>query len=736
MGEVYRAHDTRLERDVAIKILPTDRPLSDTARRRFQREAMAASALNHPNIITIYEINSDDGTDFIAMEYVRGSTLASLLKRSSLSMQQVLRYSVQIADAVSKAHSAGIIHRDLKPGNVMLTDDGLIKVLDFGLAKFNRNLSGEASQTAAEETDSEVALTMPGTTSGTLAYMSPEQARGDAVDSRSDIFSFGVVIFQLVCRELPFSGPNQLALLHNLHFNRPRDLRELRPEVPEALVAVISRMLEKEPGNRIQTMAEVATELRRIAREQEMSLSQDLGLVPTMGSVVPPRMTPSGRWWQKRSLRTVAGLVVMIAVGAIGGRQYLKKRAATPPAAPPAASQELPVEDDPFALYKRGRDYLDHYDRQGSEDRAIKLLERAVQLDPNSAASYAALGEAYFRKNLSNPDPQWLKLASEYAHRAVTLNSDLAASHVSLGLVEMQAGHSTIAEKEFVAAADLDPKSSIPHRWLAVLYDKTDKQKKGLEELKRALQLDPQDWRIYMELGMNAYGTARYQEAASNWEQALKLEPDNVVALRDLGAVYHMLERDDDAANAFQRALEIKPDADTYNNLGTLRFYQGRYQDSVPAFEKTIALQANSYENWGNLADAYRWSPGNAEKAKQAYQHAIQLIGEEIAKNPDDLDLRATLATYLAKTGDKQRALAELKPIEAAPKKQALTWYRLTIVYELCGDRDKALAALSAAVKVGQSLADIKNEPELVSLRADPRYHLNILNAGDPPRSR
>lgn len=394
----------------------------------------------------------------------------------------------------------------------------------------------------------------------------------------------------------------------------------------------------------------------------------------------------------------------------------------------PGAVADDPAQDDAYALYKRSREYLDHFDREGSSDHAIKLLDRAVQLNPQSAASYAALAEAYYRKNQSNPDPQWMKLAADYSSRAVTLDSDLAASHVAAGLVEMQAGHPLDAEKQFRQAAALEPKSSIPHRFLGVLYDKIDKSQLAQQELQRALQLDPDDWKIYMELGLNRYLTADYQAASTNWEKALKLEPDNVSALRNLGAVYHMLDRDDDAASALQRALEIKTDGAIYNNLGTIRFYQGHYEDAKNAFEKTVALNANAYDSWGNLADAYRWTPGNQEKALQAYQHAIQLLREEISKTPDDVDMRATLATYLVKTGDKSAALRELKPVEQAKNKEALTWFRSTVVYELCGDRTRALDALAAAVKAGQSLNDIKNEPELVSLRADPRYHLNVLS--------
>ena len=261
------------------------------------------------------------------------------------------------------------------------------------------------------------------------------------------------------------------------------------------------------------------------------------------------------------------------------------------------------------------------------------------------------------------------------------------------------------------------------------LYDKTQREKDAKQQLTAALQLEPGDWKIYMELGLNAYQSGRYQEAATNWEEALRLEPDNSLALRNLGAVYHALARDDDAAAALQHALQIKPNADIYNNLGTIRFYQGRYQDAVPAFEKTVALGANNFDNWASLADAYRWTPGNADKAKQAYATAIRLVREEIAKNPNQLDLRALLATYLAKSGDKAGALQELKPVEQAHSKDPAILYSTAVAYELGGNRDKALQSLLAAVKAGQSLDDIQNDPELVGLRADPQYHLKIAGA-------
>jgi len=721
MGVVYRAHDTRLDRDVAIKVLPTDRPLSQNARARFQREAMAASALNHPNIITIYEVNSDDNTDFIVMEYVRGATLASLLKNRKLALSEAIRYCIQIADALTKAHAAGIIHRDLKPGNIMVTEDGLVKVLDFGLAKFDP-ATADGETTDAELTH-QFTLTQPGAVTGTVAYMSPEQARGERVDARSDIFSFGIVMFEMFSGHLPFVGPNSIALLHNLHFSPPRDLTQLRPDVPKPLASLISRMLQKQTDKRIQTMAEVSTELRR----------GGAGLVDGPLTWHPSEATidlaslPASKLGRlsRKNLWLTAGFLVLLVLAGIGTWRWRKR--SNPPQ--PVGTLEAPVDDNAYALYRRARQDLDHWDREGNVDNAIKVAERAMQLDSQSAASYAALGEAYYLKNRANPDPQWMKLASEYANKAVALDNYLAAGHISLGLVKMESGDSTGAEKEFRTAADQDPKSAAPHRWLGKLYDKTSRDKEAVQELQRALQLDPNDWASYMELGLNAYQAANYKGAAENWEQALKVESDNVPALRNLGAVYHSLGRDDDAAAALQHALEIKPSADVYNNLGTIRFYQGRYQDAVPAFEKSIALGANNFDIWGSLADAYRWSPGNKEKAGQAYRTAIRLVREEIARKPTEMDLRALLALYLSKNGDQAGALEALKPVAQSQSKDPSILYNSAVAYELCDNRDKALDSLLAAVKTGQDLNDIKNDPELVSLRADPRYHLEIESA-------
>jgi len=320
-----------------------------------------------------------------------------------------------------------------------------------------------------------------------------------------------------------------------------------------------------------------------------------------------------------------------------------------------------------------------------------------------------------------------MKLAAEYANKSVSMDNYLATGHNSLGLVKMESGDLPGAEKEFLSAAELDPKSSTPPRLLGALYYKMGKHDQSARALKQALQLDSRDWRTYMDVGLNDYRDGNYKQAASQWEMGLKIDPDNLLLLRDLGGAYHAVGRDDDAVATLQHALVIKPTADVYNNLGTILFYQGKYDQAVPAFEKVVALSANGFDNWGSLADAYRWSTTQKDKAGAAYQSAIRLVREQIARSPDQMELRADLALYLAKSGDKDAAISALPQGGKVTDPSIL--YNIATVYELCGNRAKALDSLRAAVKAGQDMNDIKNDPELVSLRTDPRYQLNVVSA-------
>ena len=267
MGVVYKARDTRLDRFVAIKVL-TGATISEERRRRFAQEARAASALNHPGVVTIHDIATEEGIDFIAMEYVQGQTLEQLIGRKALTLKASLDYAIQAAQALARAHAAGIIHRDLKPSNIMVTDDGRVKILDFGVAKLSARNDVDIELDAATMTRTvaarDAALTAEGHIVGTVAYMSPEQATGQTVDSRADIFSFGAVLYEMITGTRPFAGDSSISTLAAVVNREPKPPSEISATVPRELERIVQRCLRKDPARRFQHVDDVAVELEEV----------------------------------------------------------------------------------------------------------------------------------------------------------------------------------------------------------------------------------------------------------------------------------------------------------------------------------------------------------------------------------------------------------------------------------------------------------------------------------------
>jgi serine/threonine protein kinase/Flp pilus assembly protein TadD len=277
MGEVYLAEDTGLHRRVALKILPIDLASNSDRLRRFEQEATAAAALNHPNIAHIYEIGESDGVHFIAMEFIDGQTLRAAVHGGQHDLAKLLRYLQRVAEGLAKAHAAGIVHRDLKPDNLMITRDGHAKILDFGLAKLIEQ--SKPGRISAEEMSAMLTArrpqhSLPGTVLGTVGYMSPEQAQGrvDEIDQRSDIFSFGCILFEAATRQRPFEGKDALDSLHNIVHAPTPQIKDLNPTAPDELQRIVRRCLAKDPDERYQTIKDVAIELKELRRELAESL--------------------------------------------------------------------------------------------------------------------------------------------------------------------------------------------------------------------------------------------------------------------------------------------------------------------------------------------------------------------------------------------------------------------------------------------------------------------------------
>ena len=706
MGVVWRAFDERLEREVALKLLRPEQAADPSGFSRFLREARASSALNHSGIATIYDVGSADGQHFIAMELVPGRTLRAALASRRLPVSECLRIGREICDALGRAHAAGIVHRDIKPGNIMITPGGAVKVLDFGLAK----LTTTAGMRPGESDRTQTALTMAGFAVGTPAYMSPEQAVGDMVDARSDVFAFGLVMYEMLTGVNPFNGPTTAESIRMLLSVDPPALAEVAPHTPPELASVVERCLQKKPSERYADASAIAADLRRLQLSIEAQLtaaeSADTTTLPAL-PVPSPMRKESTRFLR----RTAVQASVVLAAGA-GAAVFLPRvwdRGGT------TIRKNASFTDE-------ARDSLLHYYKPDRLDEAVRVLEAGIAANPQNALAHAMVSAAYVRRQWTRPDPQWVTKAQSFASKAVEMNPDLAAAHTALGVALAEAGHRPEAVRSLLRALELEPRRAPAVVALAKLRSAEGNEKEATGLFGKAVEFEPANWEAWAEWGINHYRNARYAEAAQAFEQARKIVPDNVGLLRNLSAPLIMLEQYDQAASVLQRALEIQASPGAYAQLGTVRFFQGRYMDAIGPMEKAVKGNAGNYLYWGNLGDAYRWTPGNTDRAREAYTRAAQLIRDRLAKTPEDADLRGSLAVYLSKIGDRTVAKTEVAAMASLKALKPSALFKAGLASEIAGNREAALGFLERALQAGYATREVAQDPDLISLRGDARY--------------
>ena len=698
MGVVWEALDTSLERRVALKFLPAAVTMDPASRERFLREAKAASALNHPNIVTIYEINSLDGQLFIAMELIRGRSLSALLReRKWLPPDLALDYAIQLCAGLGEAHRAGIVHRDIKPSNLMLTQDGVLKILDFGLAK----ASVAKSRAAVPGGSLAEPLTVAGAVLGTVPYMSPEQASGGEVGPGSDVFSIGIVLYEMLSGQRPFRGSSDAEVRRSVISGEPPFLGTLVADLPEALAQITHKCLKKRREARFRDAVEVGTHLH--------------DLHP--GSWPRPRFdqsTAAQTGFPRKFRGPLAGAAALVLAGAGVAAVAWWPRGKSAVSPRPAAEALAPAD-----ALRRAEEYLRRYDRKGNVDRAIATLEASSRRNASNAALGASFAEAYVRKYNETPDKQWLEKALKSARQAVAANDDLASGHVALAMALAASGQSDEAARQFERARDLNPLSGPAHLGLARL-------RSGPEAellFQKAVQYSPGEWVPLHEQALFYYRNADYERSIAGWRQALQAAPDSVLVMGYLAAGLHMKGQYPEVADTLQRALALDAtNAATWANLGTARYFQGHFLEAARATEKAVDLAPGRYFYWGNLGDSYRRVEELQSKAGGAYQKAIGLVRERLAVTPNDTALHANLAMYLAKSGDSAGALAELAQVEHDPVRDKSTLFKSALVYESVQNRDKALAVLDRAIRAGYSMHEIANEADLAALRSDPGY--------------
>jgi serine/threonine protein kinase len=439
MGEVYLASDEKLDRKVALKLLPAEFTAHKERLRRFIQEAKAASSLNHPNIITIHEISEAEGAHFIATEFIDGQTLKQIMANARMKLLDVLDVSIQAASALQAAHSAGIVHRDIKPDNIMVRPDGYVKVLDFGLAKLTEKES--PSKTADSEIDTMLkAHTKPGTVLGTVHYMSPEQARGQALDQRTDIFSLGVVLYEMAAGRKPFAAATDIDTLVSILEKEPPSLNKCAPDLPAEFQRIISKALRKERENRYQTIKDLLIDLKSF--KEELSFEQKLErsrppLVteqkPVVTAVAQPAVTTVSR---NRRILKVALVVILLSALAIAGAVLWPRNVSTPVVSPPPTPVERVVSywitvqkyrdgkpyQDPFRLrddINFEKDYKIRLHLTSSQTGRLYLLNEGPPAEADQIPTYNVLfpsetankGSALLRENqqIQIPEESWFQ---------------------------------------------------------------------------------------------------------------------------------------------------------------------------------------------------------------------------------------------------------------------------------------------------------------------------------------
>jgi serine/threonine-protein kinase len=768
MGVVYRAHDTRLERDVALKVLPAGVLSDDAARKRFRKEALALSKLNHPNIATVFDFDTEDGTDFLVMEYIPGTTLNQKVAAGPMTEKEIARLGRQIAEGLAAAHDQSVLHRDLKPANIRITTDGRAKILDFGLAKL---IPPPDMESRAETATESAAL------AGTLPYMAPEQLRRERLDTRTDIFAFGDVLYEMATGRRPFRGETQPQLTEAILHEAPVAPRALNSRLSPDLERIITKCLEKEPERRYQSAKEVEVDLRRLGASGEV--------------VVPAPNPPRPRRW----------LHVAIGVAVIGLAAILTTRLLNIPGPPSPEPEDGKVMLAVLPFENLSADPEQEYFSDGMTEEMIAHLGR---LQPEQLGVIARTSAMQYKNTTKQVDQIGRELGVQYllegsVRRAAgrvritaqliqvsdqthlwadTFDSDSAdvlalqsqvaqfiAREINIKLTPEEQAH-------FGGFLPVDPEAFEAYLRGRYFWNKRTpgSMKKGIEYFQQAIEKDPNhplayagladsynmlgNWSVlppkeaYPEakaaarkaLGIDgkfaeaqvalSYATFLYdwewEEAEKGFERALELNP-NYAPGHQWYAVYLIAwGRHNEARAEIERAHDLDPLSLIISSVRGWIFFMAReYDQTIEQCREIIELDPGFFAAHFFLARAYG-QKGMYEEAIVAFQKAVSLSGGNIS-------LMGNLGRVYALAGEKDEATRVLRELMDLSKQQYVSPFDIAKVHTGLGEWDQAFVWLEKALEERHPwLVHLAVDPTLDSLRPDPRFQDLLRRLGLP----
>jgi serine/threonine protein kinase/tetratricopeptide (TPR) repeat protein len=762
MGVVYEAEDVRLGRHVALKFVPDNLIGDRKSLDRFEREARAASRLNHPNVCTIHEIDDNNGHPFIVMEKLEGESLKQHMHGQPLEFEEVLDITVQVVEALEAFHAKGIIHRDIKPANLFLTNTGQVKILDFGLAKLSR----DQGLAASEDTPYEDSLTAIGVVPGTAVYMSPEQARSEELDPRSDLFSFGVVLYEMATGKKPFRGANVVTTLDAMLHQKPAAPRTLNPALPPQLEGIIGKAMEKDRDKRYASATEMKADLQRVKKQVES------GSVKTNSREAPLRVVTNtfqtSSVWQKYLLLGMAGLLIAV-LGAVGAWWFKHRNAST--SAGGSAIAVLPLQNMNgdfsvdylrFALADEISNVLTHSRTLDVRPSGVTRKYVSPDLDPQQVGHELRVGSVLTGHFLRQGDHLLVTLeATETKSNRMLWQTNFTAS--SEDLIALQAQLANQVRQGLLpilgaAGSYLDtstrPKSQEAYdlylHSLALPHD-AGPNKDAIAVLEHVVETDPNYAPAWEELGLRSYFDADYSNGGEQMfqrsnrasERALALDPNRIVAAGQL--ITNRVERGElpKAYAAAQALVKSRPESgQAHFTLAYVLRYAGMQEESARECDTALELSPGNYTfrscafalmELGRTKRAMDFVRLDAGSEWAAFATPLILMREDkLAEARESVKKVSTAAYYhrdLLEACLGMRPASDLDKIATDAETSVLAepdpepWYYEGTIMAFCGKPAIALHMLTSAVEQNYcSYSALLSDPLLAKMRSSKEF--------------